>query len=275
MNGKGFRHQPLDGRCQSLVIGGTIGPAAVHRPAEDRLPADRPALAHTIAIVGCGGLGVPAAWTLAAAGARRLVLVDADRVELGNLHRQVLYTQGDVGAPKAERLAAALQARFAGLAVQVRGTRVDSDNTEAALASCAAAVECSDDAQCKFAVNDWAIAAPNRTATIAAAIGRRGQWFTVRPAGPCYRCLFEQPPSPEALATCSIAGVIGPVVGIVGSLAARSLWRALTGVADPAAGALVRWTPRGTLHTPVAAADDCVCRGAAYPVRPVGGQAAG
>ncbi len=255
-------------------MGGTIAAAALPWPAEDHLTVAHPAFGRTIAVVGCGGLGVPAAWTLAASGAHRLVLVDADRVELGNLHRQVLYGEGDVGASKAERLAAALRRRFAGLAVEVRAARVDADNAQTVLRDCSAAIECTDDALCKFAINDWSIAAPDRTATIAAAIGRRGQWFTVRPAGPCYRCLFERPPAAEALATCSIAGVIGPVVGIVGSLAARSLWRALTGQADAADGALVRWTPRGALRTPVPPADDCVCRGAAYSVRPVGGQMA-
>lgn len=227
-----------------------------------------------IAVIGCGGLGVPAAWTLAASGARRLVLVDADRVELANLHRQVLYTERDLGAPKAAALAAALRARWTGLAVEVRAARIDADHAEAILSGCGAAAECTDDAACKFAVNDWVTAAPGRMAVIAAAIGRRGQWMGVRQGGACYRCLFERPPDAEALASCSVAGVVGPLVGLIGGLAARTLLRMDSGAADPADGALVRWTPRGALRTAVDRAADCVCRGAPYPVAPLAAPAA-
>lgn len=212
-----------------------------------------------VAVVGCGGLGVPAAWTLALGGQRQFRLIDADVVELSNLHRQVLYTTHDMGQSKAEALARLLRTRF-DADVQTVAARLDAENAEGLLADCDAALEGSDDASAKFAVNDWASAKPRtRTAVIAAAIGRRGQWFAVTPQSSCYRCLFESPPPTEALATCAIAGVLGPVTGQVGGHAARALLHALAGQPDAAIGALLRLSPRGLLRTVVAPATDCIC----------------
>lgn len=214
-------------------------------------------------MIGCGGLGVPAAWTLAHAGACDLLLVDDDVVEESNLHRQVLYDEADLGLPKAERLAAALQRRFAHLTVTCRQARVTPDNAETVLRGCETVLEGTDDAGCKFAVSDWAAAGPRserrRVAAVAAAIGRRGQWMVIEPRGACYRCLFEEPPPAELLASCAVAGVLGPVVGAVGAMAARSLLRVRAGRDDPARSALVRWLPTGPRRTPVAVAPDCWC----------------
>lgn len=215
-----------------------------------------------VTVVGCGGLGVPAAWTLAHAGAKQLRLIDADTVDVTNLHRQVLFSEADCGLPKASRLAAALQARFTGLQVTCVAQRLGPHNTEELLAGCDVVVEGSDDAVAKFAVSDWASTTPSRSkrsAVIAAAIGRRGQWMVVHPGGACYRCLFEQPPPPEMLATCAVAGVLGPVVGAVGALAARSLIQTLDGHGDPAASALIRWLPGEARSTAVRRAPDCPC----------------
>ena len=212
-----------------------------------------------VALVGCGGLGVPAAWTLALGGHKRFRLVDADVVEESNLHRQVLYTTPDLGRSKAETLAEMLRTRW-NADVEVVAERLNADNADALLDGCDAALEGSDDAVAKFVLNDWAIAQPRtRTAVIAAAIGRRGQWFTLTPSSSCYRCLFEEPPPPESLATCSIAGVLGPVTGQVGGFAAQSLLQAMAGRADAAVGALVRFSPRGLQRTDVAVAADCRC----------------
>lgn len=223
--------------------------------------------AQTIAVLGCGGLGVPAAWTLALDGRHRLVLIDDDRVEISNLHRQILYGVGDVGLPKVERLAAALRQIAPALAVEPRPGRISPQNVGELLGGCDAVIEGSDDAVSKFAVSDAVVGGGGpRLASIAAAIGRRGQWMVVRHGGPCYRCLFEAPPPPESLATCQIAGVLGPAVGQVGALAARSLLAALDGRADPADGALVRLNARGLLRTAVAAAGDCRCQRSAPEV---------
>lgn len=228
---------------------------------------------NKIAVLGCGGLGVPAAWTLALDGRYPLVLIDDDTVEISNLHRQVLYATAAVGQPKAPALAQALLQLAPGLQVEVRPGRLTPDNAADLLQGCDAVVEGTDDAVSKFAVNDWTVGAPNgstRLASIAAAIGRRGQWMVVRSTGPCYRCLFEEPPPAESLATCQIAGVLGPAVGQVGALAARSLLRVLAGEPDGADGALMRLQIRGLLRTPVAAAADCRCQSGTHPTAAIG-----
>ena len=219
---------------------------------------------RTVAVIGCGGLGVPAAWTLALAGARDLRVIDPDRVEASNLHRQVLYGEADVGRLKVEVIARRLGSDFPGLRIASVAERVDPENVESLLSGCSVVIEGSDDAFAKFVVNDWAVSnvagQRQRHASIAAAIGRRGQWMVVHPGGGCYRCLFEEPPPAEMLATCLTAGVLGPVVATVGALAARSLIAVLEGRPDPADSALVRWLPGDIRTTSVAVASDCRCQ---------------
>ena len=223
---------------------------------------EAPLATHTFAVLGCGGLGVPAAWTLALARVARLVLIDDDRVEPSNLHRQVLYTEADAGRAKAEVLADHLRGRFPDTIFEARCARADAGSVAAVLSGCAAVIEGSDDAECKFVVNDWASLwrGRDRRVCIAAAIGRRGQWMVVEPEGACYRCLFEEPPPPETLASCRVAGVLGPVVGLAGAFAARALLRSVRGEEDPARSALVRVQPDGWHRTVVDPAADCGCQ---------------
>ena len=217
-----------------------------------------------VAVIGCGGLGVPAAWTLALAGVPRLRLLDSDRVEPSNLHRQVAFAECDVGEPKADVLARFLRREVPGLDVEPVRARVGTADLAAALAGFDAALDATDDAGAKFALNDWAVTAPRRrTVCLAAAIGRTAQHFVVTPTSACWRCVFEGPPPAARLATCATAGVLGTVTGQGGALAARSLVRALRGQADAATGALVRLTARGWLRTEVPIAADCPCAAAA------------
>ncbi len=209
-----------------------------------------------IAILGCGGLGVPAAWTLVLGGIRHLRLVDRDCVELSNLHRQVLYSMADIGQPKAKALARHLSALVDDLDIEIVEESADLSSIQRLLQGCMAVLEATDDPACKFAVCD-AAAHAGMVASIAAAIGQRGQWFGQRPGGACYRCLFEIPPDPAQLATCSLAGVLGPITGQVGAMAAQTLIHLLQGQPDAADGALVRLNARGLLRTAVTIAGDC------------------
>jgi adenylyltransferase/sulfurtransferase len=202
-------------------------------------------LSGPVAIIGCGGLGVPAAWTLALGGVRRLRLIDDDAVERSNLHRQVLYREADVGTPKTEALARALRAAVAGVDVEVCQGRFDEGAAEALLRGCVGLIEGSDDTAAKFIANDLLVrhrrtGAGPTTGVIAAAIGRRGQWMGVDASSASYRDIFEAPPPAEQVASCRVAGVLGPAVGQVGAGAARTLLALLGGRGDPARGALVR-----------------------------------
>ena len=155
-------------------------------------------------VVGAGGLGGPIAIALAAAG-HELVIVDPDRVELSNLHRQIQFTAADLDLPKATRLAA-----------RVGGTGLVGRWAPAMGDSATLVVDASDDPATKFAIADWAIATGRRH-VIASALRFGGNVFAGAPGAACYRCLFEEPSDGP---TCAEAGVLGPVVGAIGGVAA-------------------------------------------------------
>jgi len=164
-------------------------------------------------VVGAGGLGGPLALALGAAGIE-LAIVDPDAVEISNLHRQIHFTSLDVGKPKASVLAGAVVAR-GGTAkgYQLRWTAADADDISS---DSDLIVDGSDDPATKFAVADWAVAS-GRPYVIAAALRYGGNALAGAPGHACYRCLFEEPVD---AATCQAAGVLGPVVGAIGGVAA-------------------------------------------------------
>jgi adenylyltransferase/sulfurtransferase len=165
-------------------------------------------------IVGAGGLGGPIAMSLAAAGIE-LVIVDHDVVEISNLHRQVHFTADQVGKEKAVVLAEAILARGGkarGVVAKWRPEDADDHTQDADLV-----IDASDDPPTKFAVSDWAVA-NGRRYVIASALRYGGNVMAGAPGYACYRCLFE---SPDADApSCADAGVLGPVVGAIGGVAA-------------------------------------------------------
>ena len=164
-------------------------------------------------IVGAGGLGGPLALSLGAAGIE-LAIVDHDVVEVSNLHRQIQFTTADVGKAKATVLAGAVVARGGhARGYQTKWTAADADDISG---DADLIIDGSDDPDTKFAVADWAVAA-GRPYVIAAALRYGGNVLVGAPGAACYRCLFEEP---VAAATCAAAGVLGPVVGAIGGLAA-------------------------------------------------------
>ena len=163
-------------------------------------------------IVGAGGLGGPLALSLGAAGFE-LTIVDPDVVEVANLHRQIQFTSGDVEKPKAPVLAEVVVARGgAARGYQMRWTADDADDISG---ESDLIVDGSDDPDTKFAVADWAVAR-GKPYVIAAALRYGGNVFVGASGSACYRCLFEEP---VPAATCAAAGVLGPVVGVIGGLA--------------------------------------------------------
>jgi adenylyltransferase/sulfurtransferase len=164
-------------------------------------------------IVGAGGLGGPIALSLGSAGIE-LVIADRDGVELSNLHRQIQFTAADLDQPKATRLAGLVVSR-GGVArgVTAHWTAATADQLGA---DADVVIDASDDPATKFAVADWAVAS-GRCYVIAAALRYGGNVMAGAPGAACFRCLFEEPMDAPS---CADAGVLGPVVGAIGGVAA-------------------------------------------------------
>src|SRR4051794_2506459 len=198
-----------------------------------------------VLLIGAGGLGCGAALALAAGGARKLVVIDDDVVDVSNLHRQILHPDSAIGQPKAESLAASLRERFPEVEVTPVLGRFDAASAMRLLAGCGVAIDGSDNLATKFLANDAAVLA-EKPLVHGAAVETWGQLLTV-PAGghPCYRCLFEELPPPDAEApSCAEAGVLGPVPGVIGALQAAEALRILRGESPALTGRLIRYDSR-------------------------------
>jgi molybdopterin/thiamine biosynthesis adenylyltransferase len=170
-----------------------------------------------VLLIGTGGLGCPVAIGLAAAGVGRLTVLDDDRVDETNLARQMLYGTSDVGALKANALAHAITARFPSVAVQPLAQRfADTATTRALIHGHDLVVDGSDNFPTRFLANDLCVKL-GRPLVHGAAIRWQGQVLTIVPGEtPCLRCIFESEPPAGAAPTCAEAGVISPLVGVIG-----------------------------------------------------------
>ncbi len=195
-------------------------------------------LASRVLVVGLGGLGAPVAMYLAAAGVGTLALADFDRVDLSNLQRQIIHTTPRIGLPKVESAARTLRqlnpdCQLLPIDRQLKGEALQQQVEDADLV-----VDCCDNFDTRFAVNDACVA--SRTPLVSgAAIRMEGQVsvFSGQPGDPCYRCLYGD--GGELDATCSANGVLAPLVGIIGSLQATEAIKLLTGAGTPLTGRLL------------------------------------
>lgn len=193
----------------------------------------------SVLIVGCGGLGCPSSTYLAAAGVGRIGLLDFDRVELSNLHRQTLHREQGVGQPKAASIAANLSQLNSATRFDVLSERLTGENALRLTADYDVVIDASDNAPTRYLLNDACVL--NRKPLVSgAALKFDGQLtvFNLDAASPCYRCLYPQPPPPHAVTNCSDGGVLGVVPGIVGSLQALEAIKILTGIGSSYAGKL-------------------------------------
>ncbi|MEM6795603.1 MAG: molybdopterin-synthase adenylyltransferase MoeB [Acidobacteriota bacterium] len=189
-----------------------------------------------VLLVGAGGLGSPASLYLAAAGVGTLGLVDFDRVDASNLQRLVLYGSGDVGRLKVE---AAIE-RLGGLNPHVRfephEERLRASNARQLVSQYDLVVDGSDNAATRYLVNDACVECrkPDVWGAVLHFEGQLSVFGT--PEGPCYRCLFPEPPPPGLVPSCAEGGVLGVLPGILGSLQASEAIKLLLGVGEPMIG---------------------------------------
>jgi molybdopterin/thiamine biosynthesis adenylyltransferase/rhodanese-related sulfurtransferase len=194
--------------------------------------------AGSILVIGAGGLGCPALLYLAAAGVGRIVLLDADTVDVSNLQRQILYTTADAGRPKATAAAERLRALNPHLAIEAHPVRFTRANALDLVRSVDLVLDGSDNFSTRYLVNDACVLA-DRPFVYGAIQGFEGQVsvFNHR-GGPTYRCLFPEPPAPGAAPNCAEAGVLGVLPGFVGSLQATEAIKLLAGIGEPLSGRL-------------------------------------
>lgn len=195
--------------------------------------------AGKVLVVGLGGLGSPVALYLAAAGVGELHLADFDTVDLTNLQRQVIHDSNNVGQAKVDSAMARLAAINPHVRLLPLRQALDADTLSAAVAAVDVVVDCCDNFTTRAAVNAACVAA-GRPLVSGAAIRLEGQLSVFDPrnaASPCYHCLYGAGSEDEL--TCSEAGVLGPLVGLVGSLQALETLKLLAGFGEPLVGRLL------------------------------------
>jgi len=196
-----------------------------------------------VVIVGAGGLGSPAAFYLAAAGVGTLVLADHDAVDRSNLQRQILHTDARIGMSKVHSAAHALTALNPRTQVMGLTERVTSDNVEDLLEGADVVLDGADNFPVRYLLNDACVKL--QKPLVYGAVHRFEGQVSVfdagrrRGAAPCYRCLFPQPPPPEAAPNCSEAGVLGVLPGVIGMLQATEVLKLILGLGEPLSGRLL------------------------------------
>jgi len=216
-------------------------------------------LSSRVLIIGAGGLGAPVALYLAAAGIGHLTLVDDDRVELSNLHRQVIHDEERVGWWKAESAAYTCRKLNSDVQVKTVCQRFDETNAIPLMDECDIVVDASDNVATRYLINDAAIVC-SKVLVSGSALRLEGQLsvFGLH-GGPCYRCLYPSPPPPATVTNCSDGGVLGAITGIIGSMQALEVIKIVAGLVakDDSFPSIPPLSPDSTQFDPLAAAATC------------------
>ena len=197
-----------------------------------------------VLLIGAGGLGSPLLLYLAAAGIGTIGLVDDDTVDLTNLQRQIAHTTDRLGQPKVKSAAEAARAINPAVVIEQHQTRLTADNAMQLIGAYDLVCDGSDNFDTRFLVADACVLAA-RTLVSAAVLRFDGQLSTFKPhadpAGPCYRCLHPAPPPPGLVPSCSEAGILGAVTGVMGSLQATEVLKEVMGIGESLSGRLLIW----------------------------------
>ena len=229
--------------------------------------------AARVLMIGAGGLGSPAAYYLAAAGVGTLRIADDDVVDRSNLQRQILHTEAGIGTPKVESAARTLSALNPRTTIEPVAERVSSANVERLLAGVDVVVDGADNFPARYLLNDACVKLGKPL--VYGAVHRFEGQSSVFDAGrhrghaPCYRCLFPEPPPPEASPNCAEAGVLGVLPGVIGLIQATEAIKLILGIGVPLSGRLLHFDALSMRfrETRLAADPDCpVCApGRAFP----------
>lgn len=196
--------------------------------------------AARVLCLGAGGLGCPVMLYLAAAGVGHIRIVDDDGVDLTNLHRQTLFTDADIGRPKAEVAAEKLRAVYPGITAEPHVTRFTATSAMALSDGCHVLIDGTDNFATRYLSNDTAVL--RRIPNVYGAIFRyEGQTSVFAPhlGGPCYRCLFPVPPAPGTVPTCAEGGVLPVLPGLLGMIMAAETLKLIAGIGQPLTGRML------------------------------------
>ncbi|XP_066156170.1 adenylyltransferase and sulfurtransferase MOCS3 [Euwallacea fornicatus] len=194
-----------------------------------------------VLIVGAGGLGCPSAVYLAAAGIGEITLVDSDKVDITNLHRQILHTEDDIGVPKVDSAYDKLHSINRSIQITPLKLHLDSNSMKTLMSSNKfdLVIDGSDNVATRYLLSDACVF--HGVPLVSGSALQMEAQLTVYhyKNGPCYRCLFPVPPPPEAVTSCADGGVIGPVPGVIGVLQALESIKILTNSSDVLSGRLL------------------------------------
>ncbi|HUN66231.1 MAG TPA: molybdopterin-synthase adenylyltransferase MoeB [Bacteroidota bacterium] len=214
----------------------------------------------SVLIVGAGGLGSPAAMYLAAAGTGRIGIADADVVDLTNLQRQLLHDTSDVGRQKVDSAAATLRAINPEIIIETHPVRLTSRNTAEILKRYDVVIDGSDNFPTRYLLNDAAFFL-GKPLIYGSVFRFEGQisLFHPKSGGPCYRCLFPEPPPPGLVPGCSEGGVLGVLPGVIGTLQALEAVKFITGTGTSLAGRMLVFDGLGMSFRELALTPDPAC----------------
>jgi adenylyltransferase/sulfurtransferase len=189
-------------------------------------------------IIGMGGLGSPAAMYLAASGIGKLVISDYDMVEASNLQRQIIHADKSIGENKVDSAKQTIEALNPACEVETIGYQLEGEELKSTIEGVDIVLDCSDNFPTRFEVNRYCVETETPLVT-GAAIRLEGQIMNYQPnvQGPCYQCLYTQ--IYENAETCEMEGVLGPVVGVIGTMQALQTLLILTGQGEPLIGRLL------------------------------------
>jgi len=192
-----------------------------------------------VLLLGAGGLGSPAAYYLAAAGIGNLGIVDFDQVDLSNLQRQIIHSTERIGMLKTESAKITIQALNPDVNVTLYNEKMDSSNIMSLIKDYDYVVDGSDNFPTRYLVND-ACVMKNKTLIHGSIYRFEGQVTVFKPGdGPCYRCLYPEPPPPGMVPNCQEGGVLGVLAGVIGNLQVVEVLKLILGIGKPLVGKLL------------------------------------